>query len=384
MKKFFVVLIIVIILGSLIFVAWKFWFKKESISTGKVLSIPQEILKNKFGFLSGAPDDVKMIKGSGALWARPHVGPFLWDAMQSKKTEEIFFNKTDWAVKRYQKGKIGILATLWPFADWDQKMRTDYSECEVSSLDEFLPEPRLEKKGDYLPKYRCNPHDWPAYKKWVMAVVERYDGDGKLDMPGLEIPIKYWEVMNEPDLVGPEDFEESRLEFYREDPQAYAKLLIQTYQAIKEADPEAFVLIAGAAGGGGWSLDFYREVFKNSDTQDAFDIANVHCISNDDYQSFNVEPYQEMLEEFGIEKPIWVTEAEAVVSDNPDLNATQTLKSTKKALELGAKRIFFTRYDFELRMMGDKEFFPPDHRLDIKPEIEGDNPEKAYRIITSQ
>ena len=29
-------------------------------------------------------------------------------------------------------------------------------------------------------------------------MVERYDGDGVDDMPGLEIPVKHWEIDNEP------------------------------------------------------------------------------------------------------------------------------------------------------------------------------------------
>lgn len=341
------------------------------------VSIPQEILDDKFGFLGGGPDAEKMIKARGALWARPHPGPFLWERMQESAKATISFEETDKEVGDIQEAGLGTLATLWPFADWDQESRSDASQCKVSSEDEFLPGKKEEEKGDidYLPWYRCNPNDWDAYVDWVKAVVERYDGDGYNDMTGLEIPIKYWEVMNEPDLDGGE-----RLDFYGEDADAYAELLIKTAAAIREADSEAKILIAGAAGGDDRFLDFYRGVFKNEDVAAAFDISNVHCISNDDYDSFNVDPYLKMLAEFGIEKPVWVTEAQAFVSDDPDANATQALYSTREALALGAERIFFTSYEFEPGMGAPKP--PGGWPTDLPVELDGDDAEAAYQVIT--
>lgn len=370
------------------FVYTKFIREQESpagVSTGVVLSIPNSITENKFGFLSGAPEEGRRIKEYGGKWARPHPGPFLWDAMQKSKDSEISFNKTDKLVKDFQKEEVGLLITLWPFADWDQKQRDNASDYQVSDNDEFLPKGGLfGERMDYLPRYRGNPVDWTAYEKWIKAVVERYDGDGQNDMPGLKMPIKYWEVMNEPDLTPPEEFgEDARLQFYTQDGKAYGELLIKTSKYIKDEDPDAQVLIAGAAGGNDRFLSFYKDVFSNTEAVKAFDIGNVHCISNDNYESFNVEPYKAFLESFAIDKPIWVTEAEAVVSDDPDINATQTLYSTRKALELGAKRIFFTRQKFIDR--GDKPPpAPEDKPVDITPEISGKDAKKAYNIITSQ
>jgi hypothetical protein len=45
-----------------------------------------------------------------------------------------------------------------------------------------------------------NPLESSAWYKYVRAFVERYDGDGINDMPGLQRPIKYYELWNEPDL----------------------------------------------------------------------------------------------------------------------------------------------------------------------------------------
>lgn len=354
--------------------------KQENYISSSASSIPKKILDNKFGFLTGYPGSENTVSVFGGAWGRPHPGPFLWDSMQRGKSSSIDFEQTDQLVENYQEEGIGILATLWPFANWDQKERPDPEKYKVSSNDEFLP--KGPQKHSYLPEYRGNPHNWDAYTSWIKSLVERYDGDGKDDMPGLEMPIKYWEVMNEPDLGIPDGVnveDDGRLDFYKEGAPEYAELLIKTYAAIKEADPEAKVIIAGAAGGNDHFLNFYRKVFANKDAINAFDIANVHCISNDGYESFNVEPYKKMLAEFGINKPIWVTEAEAMVSDNADINATQTYLSAKKALELGVEKIFFTRFEFKDRFSkpGPKRDIP-----NIPAEIKGDDSEEAYKIIT--
>lgn len=350
----------------------------ESVSSGKPVNIPAKIFNDKFGFLAGPPESYQGLKARGAAWARPHPGPFLWDSMQKGKNKEISFGNTDDVVSSIQEKEAAILATIWPFAEWDQNNKSNPDKYKVSENDEFLKEANEERP--YLPFHRGNPADWMAYKKWVKSLVERYDGDGKEDMPGLEIPIKYWEVMNEPDLTSPEP--EPRLDFYTEDAAAYATLLIKTSEAIKEADPKAKVLIAGAAGGNDEFLSFYRDVFKNKEAVSAFDIANVHCISNDSFDSFNVEPYQKMLKEMGIDKPIWVTEAEAMISDDPDINATQTYESTKKALEFGAEKIFFTRFEFQNSQMGGGGPPKPQKPVTTKATIQGGDPIEAYKKIT--
>ncbi|MBU0760905.1 MAG: hypothetical protein KJ858_04395, partial [Nanoarchaeota archaeon] len=71
--------------------------------------------------------------------------------------------------------------------------------------------------------------DEEKYTEWVRAAVERYDGDGTDDMPGLTTPVKYWQIDNEPPRMR----------------DGYVDLVHITYKAIKEADPEAKVLVGG-------------------------------------------------------------------------------------------------------------------------------------------
>lgn len=303
-------------------------------------------LYDDFGFLTGGPvtmqgGEMRAAREMGAGWVRPHPGPFVWGQMQETADSEMNFDDTDEIVRAAQDEDVQLLATLWPFADW---AIDEHDSCAV--------EPDVFEKE--LGIYRCAPVNEDAYQAWVSAVVERYDGDGEDDMPGLEQPVKYWEVLNEPDLGFPQAYNTTAavtppvgMQFFKGGPEAYAYLLNMTAPAIRGADDEAQVVLAGAAGGNDAFLDFYRQLFIQPGVIESFDIANVHCISNDDVATLNVGPYAAMLNELEIDKPIWVTEAETVVSDDPALNSTQLLNSVQAAEELGAKKIFFTSIDVE-------------------------------------
>ncbi|MCA9375513.1 MAG: hypothetical protein KC925_00425 [Candidatus Doudnabacteria bacterium] len=301
--------------------------------------------------------------------------------MQKSAGSEIDFSDTDRLVKAAGQEGVSLLITLWPYVEWDATASED--RCTVEDGDPFSRD---------IGVYRCNPTDWDAYRAWVIAVVERYDGDGIDDMEGLRVPVKHWEVMNEPDLADPvapdspiragtpgpgEGSEDVRhppvptpptpeggsLRFYLGNASDYAELLIRTNSAIKAADSDARTVIAGAAGGSDTFLDFYREVFENEEARAAFDIGNVHCISNDYVSSFNAVPYREMLGEFGLEdRPFWVTEAEAFVSSDAAVTATAIRRATQNALDAGAERIFYTTPNFEQPAGGNE--IPPLSALD--------------------
>ncbi|MCB9760313.1 MAG: hypothetical protein H6739_10795 [Alphaproteobacteria bacterium] len=76
-----------------------------------------------------------------------------------------------------------------------------------------------------------------AWRDFVRALVERYDGDGVDDMPGLALPVAAWEVANEP-FCSPGD---GRCHV------DYFELVRASYQAAKTADPGATVMVGGAA-----------------------------------------------------------------------------------------------------------------------------------------
>lgn len=308
--------------------------------------------KNKFG--GGSSMDKQsnqFLKYVGAGWVRPHYGPAIWDAIQPKANSKYDWDEMDTTVKWYQKRGYNILITIWPFATWDQKNRSNASECLLSEGGDS----KAQLTG-ILPDYACNPNNWKKYKKWVTAMVERYDGDGEDDMPKLRYPITHWEVMNEPDLT--DDFEaqkdddqkdtddggetEDIPDFYVPGYKAYYKLLKNTSKAIRAADADAKVVIAGSAGGNSTYMAYWDNLFSTyPNAKKYFDIGNVHCVDNDYYNNYNVRAYKRMLTRNGMSKKnIWVTEASALVHDTKEENYTQTRRSTKKALAAGATKIF--------------------------------------------
>lgn len=330
----------------------------------------------RFGFLTSSggafSSPAEKVARLGAGWMRPHPGPFVWQNMQTDEDEAILFQDTDDTVLDAQKSRVSVVATIWPYATWDQKDRQDVNSCIVN--DEF---------SDVLGIYRCNPNNWELYAAWLTQLVERYDGDGIDDMPDLDNPIKYWEINNEPDLSPPPG-EADKLQFFVGGPRAYAELLQKSYEAIKTADPEAKVIIAGASGGNDRALQFYRDMFGQTDAESYFDIANVHCVSNDNYDSFNVEPYKTMLNEFGITKPIWVTEAETFITTDSNSNASQLLASTQKAFEWGAETIIYTDMQFNQAPGGSQPGSEQLVEVIIDPLIDASDATATYQYIFSK
>jgi len=341
MKKIIIIIISVAVIALLLYFIFPFQKPKN---------IPVD---GKFGFLRNAFDvDQENIKDTGATWLRPNFGYFVWGVMQKDENSSIDFSGTDEVVRSAQKHGLNLSITLFPFADWDQK--TSGEKCKVSAKDWMLPQ----KKGDFetpgLPYYRCNPNNWVAYEKWLTAVVARYDGDGKEDMPDLENPIRYYEIGNEPDLTKGESDE--GMVFYLGTPENYAELLQKSYTTIKAANSSVQVLIAAPGGVQSDSTKYWERVFATPKIADYFDIANVHCLSapNQDKNDptsisagdLNVAFYKNLLSKYNINKPIWITEAENVQGNNVEENVERLKNSIANALQNGAEKIFFTGASF--------------------------------------
>jgi hypothetical protein len=172
------------------------------------------------------------------------------------------------------------------------------------------------------------PHDMNAYKAFLGAFVERYDGDGFEDAPRSPV-VQYWQIGNEPDneTVGGEKVS------WNDTPENYAFLLKESAEVIHEADPGAAVLMAGMVDGQNGFDNFYEAVFRALDTFGGgphFDIFDVHWFSdileNNHYKVLNgvVDTIKGAFEAHGYEDiSIWATEV-ATYSGTPDGYPTRT------------------------------------------------------------
>ncbi|MFQ6087665.1 MAG: hypothetical protein ACE5K0_02030 [Candidatus Methanofastidiosia archaeon] len=189
----------------------------------------------------------------------------------------------------------------------------------------------------YRRKNSWLPYDEKAYTIFVEKVVERYDGDGIDDMPGLKIPIKYWQVENEPPR--------GMMDFAR-----HQKL---TYNAIKEACSDCKVLIGGVPG---FPQNYLKNFKKNYlpilEELDGkyFDIFDFHWYGNatGDYDTRDVYlELKSILDGFGFNGEIWITEM-GTYSGKPRFfeyqseaqQAQDLVKRFVVPLSLGVKKIF--------------------------------------------
>ena len=294
----------------------------QSMQSSEKLSILPSIENNCIGFKISSPNKTATINLIGASWTTLMWPHFTWGRIE-KEPGIYDFSEMDNTVKIAQKNNIATLAELQPFADWDQAWDKN---CKA-------------KEHEYL----CKPKDMQAYKRFVAKTVERYDGDGEDDMPGLKIPIKYWQIINEPDIK-----EDPYVIFFVGDENDYFEVLRESYLTIKDVCPDCKVLQGAAAAVESTFLSFWDKVFELGGTN-YFDIANVHYVGIDiatgktvslgDLSTLNVEPFKELLDKRNIKKPIWVTEAV--------LQSSSAKSSLQGALSAGASKVFFVGFGVE-------------------------------------
>ena len=277
-----------------------------------------------FGFLSlPLPElfeyEESIITDLPISWLRLVAGPFVWNIVESVKGN-YDFSVTDDRVKDAQSKGLYILPTIWPFAEWDQnywKQQTNWRET-PGEFSEFG-----------IPRSRYKPHDMEAYKQFIEAMVERYDGDGKDDMPNLRYPIKYWEVANEP----------SHDAYFLGTTKDYFDVLKATYEAVKSADPEAKVLVGAPAPE--QESKFWNELIDLGGGE-YFDIANIHQVPSEIESSAIF--INDILSEYGFEKPIWVTESGNPFAKDEDKQAENLVKGYVAGFSNGVERVFYNLY----------------------------------------
>lgn len=177
-----------------------------------------------------------------------------WDSMQSGPNAPIRFTTLDGLVKEYQ--GIG-------FAESMVGLKSESSWASVAPH-ALIPDTNFAPKPEYLDEYAA----------WVRAVVERYDGDGIDDMPGLEHPIRYYEIGVEFSTFEPEPVGD------------YLTMLEAAYAAAHEAYPGVTVLHAAFLVGDPLGITDSRVMYHPTedilavlDRPDLFDAVNVHCLA---------------------------------------------------------------------------------------------------------
>ena len=260
MKKFFLTIILTFL-----------------ISTSFVLG------ESRFGGLTEMRDE--RMRGQDNQWVRPHPGPFIWNKIE-KEQGNFSWQEADEYVVYAQDHNQTIIATIWPYANWEQKT------CKRKKARSPF--------GKRFSKYLSKPCSMESYKIFLINLVDRYDGDGNNDMPGLTKPIIHWEIMNEPEFKM----------FFKGTKEDFVEIFNFSSKLIKSKQKDAVIVMAGAAGMFPENKKYWNSVLPK--IKDNFDIANIHHISTPEGgcdKEFWVDEFAVLLKSTNIDKPIWVTEA---------------------------------------------------------------------------
>jgi len=154
--------------------------------------------------------------------------------------------------------------------------------------------------------YTCPPSEEyiEEFGDLIYELVERYDGDGVDDAPGHPV-IKYWEIWNEPDFRA----------FFTGTASDYFRILKVAYTKAKKANPEAVILLGGIAGGDvTGDYDWFENLLsqENGKAGNYFDIMDYHAYNDLNIITDKASKYRSLLEEYGYEKPLWITESDSI------------------------------------------------------------------------
>lgn len=270
-------------------------------------------------FINEARADVARLALLGVRWYRINSSEYGGFAFSAHKSGPERYSRQDAFVRLLQEKEIQILGVISPW--------TGYSSCSQ-------PAERPSEAG-YVPA------NLAAYREYVKQTVERYDKDGKDDMLHMKYPVRYWQVDNAVDTRWFDCKEQGR-EFATV--QEYFTILKTTYEAIKEADPNAKVLLGlellSARPEG---LKYLQDLLALGARQ-YFDIANYQDFTYDlDNLVARIAQVRALTA-----KPVWVTAA-SVPSDpnanfawNPALHARAVVKYYMRAVvEAGAEKLFW-------------------------------------------
>jgi len=294
-------------------------------TTPTVLSYPFDGKNMFFGLsLINPLMDAAKVKELGISWLslEPHV---TWFAIES--SPGVYnWSDLDSEVKQLQALGLDMTMVLSPIinAFGAERQQVIAEVAKYPSLGYWL---RQGNPGEF----KLYPHDetLPIWVAFVKAAVERYDGDGKSDMPGLKYACRNWHFVEEYPCPELEDT-------------AYLDLLRITSEAIKSTDPQAKVILAGLAGNftqyfafmDGYITDedagvqdsvkhtrlwwntnkFWSSAKKTYENildqgRDYFDIVDIHTyVPKESFFEGEVDYIQQTMLKLGYQKPLWIIE----------------------------------------------------------------------------
>ncbi|MBS1911801.1 MAG: hypothetical protein JST22_07430 [Bacteroidetes bacterium] len=164
-----------------------------------------------------------------------------WNGMQASPTAPINFSESDAWVRRIQDAGFEVVWNFQNNAPWSYA--ENHNCIDGPGSDECAPDSSHEA----------------AWFNYVKAIVERYDGDGVNDMPGLRVPVRYYIMHQEIYFNGQglgDAGEAQGVGYWDDNVTDLVRLHRITWRAIHEADPSGRSKLVGS---GGWLFDLYGD-----------------------------------------------------------------------------------------------------------------------------
>jgi len=272
-----------------------YWYHQKEI-TG-FSETKEESADSIFGVGYAVEEYANLVSEMGAKWTR--IPMICWGKVEPEPPQNgnHFYNwdRLDEIVREYEDAGLQLQMIIKASCPWGSKgFVGGYYKLMLS----------------YPPKDEY----WDDYYQFVYNLVERYDGDGYKDMPGLRYPIRYHEVESEAmyPIMWAGTVEE------------YGRLLKTAYNAAKEAHPETKIILSGINFGDVFDGVLSQEEFEQRAESlskryknltlfvqetlamgDYYDIVDYHY--NRDYTGVygGIKWIREELAKHGYQKDIW-------------------------------------------------------------------------------
>lgn len=198
------------------------------------LSIPPEALASPYGIeyvlpglnMHSTPATAAKYKDIGAHWVKFQDCPWRdWEPQPPTDGKHTYtWEKFDNYVRWWQEYGYQIQVHLKTISPWAVQPPKGFFADNKDLMKKMAPFVSTPPKDEYW-------DDWGAL---IHAVVERYDGDGVDDVPGLKYPILYYEMESE-----------AQHTYWMGTIEEYGRILQITYEEAKKACPDVKIILAG-------------------------------------------------------------------------------------------------------------------------------------------
>ncbi len=175
----------------------------------------------------------------------------------------------------------------WSF--WDKFVKIAVDEYGMTLIPYFCYTPRWNSTGDTSNYWNHPPKDYKEFGRFVYKAVSRYKNK-----------IKSWEIWNEADIP----------DFWTGTVGQYARLLKIGSNAVRKADRNAIVVLAGLA----WNTNFTYQLFRDYHVSPYVNVVNIHSY-NETWSGLplerlynHIQRIADIVKQYGDHQSIWCAE----------------------------------------------------------------------------